>query len=121
MRVLIADDSKLIRVRLNIMLRELPGVTVVGEAMDGIQAVQMTQDLAPDLLILNFPMPGGTEMDTLKMVKTFTPSPMVIVITHLSSPEYRDAYLKAGADYFFDKSFEMDKVKETISALMKRS
>ena len=121
MRILIADDSKLIRVRLNIMLRELPGVTVVGEAMDGIQAVQMTQDLAPDLLTLNFPMPGGTGMDTLKMVKSFTPSPMVIVITHLSSPAYRAAYLKAGADYVFDKSFEMDKVKETISALMIRS
>ena len=65
MRVLIVDDEELARLRLKTLLNEQGGVELVGEASNGIEAVEMIRELGPDLVILDIQMPGMTGFDVL--------------------------------------------------------
>ena len=117
-RVLIADETLMVREHLKAMLLELLGVIIVGEARDAGEVVEASRTLNPDVVILSFQLPGGPGLDTLRRVREMQPLAKVIVLTNLSSLEYRNACLKAGADFFFDKSLEIEKVVETVKTLI---
>jgi DNA-binding NarL/FixJ family response regulator len=115
--VFIADDSPLIRDRLTAMLGELRGVEVVGQAGTLRGAVQRVRLLQPTVVILDIRVAGSSSLDALVAIKQLTPSPIVIVLTNYAYPAYRTRYLEAGADFFFDKSTEMDKVLAVFDQL----
>jgi DNA-binding NarL/FixJ family response regulator len=115
--VFIADDSPLIRDRLTAMLGELRGVEVVGQAGTLRGAVQRVRLLQPTVVILDIRVAGSSSLDALVAIKQLSPSPIVIVLTNYAYPAYRTRYLEAGADFFFDKSTEMDKVLAVFDQL----
>ena len=117
MKVFIADDSVVLRERLANMLADIPGIETVGEAGEGLEATDAIQRLKPDLVILDIRMPGGNGIDALKSIKKETPTPTVIMLTAYPYPQYRKKCLEAGADYFFDKSTESQKVTTTLKQL----
>jgi DNA-binding NarL/FixJ family response regulator len=119
MKVLIADDSAIVRERLVGLLSELPEVEIVGEARTTEEAAQSIQQLRPDVVILDIQMPGGgSGIDVLRAVKERQSAPRVIMLTNHSLPQYRDKYLAAGADFFFDKSTEFEKVIEACRGMI---
>jgi len=118
MKVFIADDSQVMRERLIEMLSELPEIEIVGQAEDGIQATNLIEKLNPDVVILDIRMPKGSGIDVLQKIKKNNPATIVIMLTNYPYPQYQKKCMKAGADYFFDKSTEFEKVTEALKELI---
>lgn len=81
MKVLITDDEPLARQRLRRLLEDLGGVDVVGEAANGREALELSDRLAPDLVLLDIRMPGMDGMETAAHLATGDPSPAVVFTT----------------------------------------
>ena len=108
--VFIVDDSAVVRDRLAQMISELPGVTVVGHADIAFEAIQEIRRLRPDCVVLDISMPGGSGMYVLETVKRENPELTVIMLTNFAHDQYRQKCLQLGADHFFDKTTEFEKV-----------
>lgn len=117
MRVLIADDSKPVRERLVSTLSEIDDVNIVGQAENTIEAKILIKELNPDLLVLDIRMPGGTGMDIIEDIKKFNPKIKIIILTNYHFPQYKEKCLSTGADYFFSKSGEYEKMLDVIEEL----
>lgn len=116
-KVFVADDSIVLRERLLEMLREMPGVEVLGCAGDGLHAIDSIRELKPDVVVLDIQMPRGTGLDVLKNVKHGGQGPTVVVFTNFPYPQYRKRALEFGANYFFDKTTEFEKLRELFGQL----
>jgi DNA-binding NarL/FixJ family response regulator len=120
-RVVIVDDSPLVRVRLKALLHaDAPYAEVVGEAEDAQTAIRLIQDTSPDVVILDLQLAGGSGFEVLRAVKPAPHAPAVIVLTNLTSFEYQTTCLEAGAEFFLDKSFGFDQLAKTIQTLSRR-
>ena len=119
-KVFIADDSTEIRNRLIEMLKENKSIQVIGEAADAEQAMSALRDLKPDVVILDIHMPKGEGMRVLKDIKTMDPERIAIIFTAFPYPQYRQAYLTAGADYFFDKTKDFQKMADVLDELAEK-
>lgn len=117
MRVFIVDDSDLVRQRLGAMLSQMQGIEVVGEARDALKATKLILNLKPDVVILDIRMPAGSGIDVLENIKRVRPAPKVIMLTNYPYPQYRKKAEDTGADFFFDKATEFDKVAEALEEL----
>ena len=103
MRIYVADDSGIVRKRLEDMLMDVPGMELAGEAADATLAFDEIQNLAPEVAIVDLRMPGdGPHL--IRRLKAMPDSPIVIVLTNYATSPYRNRSLQAGADYFLDKS-----------------
>jgi DNA-binding NarL/FixJ family response regulator len=120
LRVFIADDSDLVRERLATMIAELEAVELVGQAEDAPGALEAIQGLKPDVAVLDIRMPGGNGIQILEEVKACEVAPVVIMLTAFPYPAYRKKCLEAGADFFFDKSTEFDRVAQVIQQLQSK-
>lgn len=121
MKVFIADDSAAIVERLITMLSELPQVEIIGHAQDAREAIKAIRQLNPDVVILDIRMPGGSGIDVLKDIKSNKPTPVVIMLTNYPYPQYRKKCKALGADFFFDKSTEFEKVTKVLERLIQDS
>ena len=122
MRVLIVDDSPVLRERVAAMLAEFPReVELVGEAGNAIEAMDAIRRSKPDTVILDISMPGKSGIDVLREIKRDEGPPMVMILTNYPHPQYRKKCMSLGADYFFDKSTEFCKVARTFKLLAQGS
>ncbi len=113
-KTFIADDSLLVRERLETMLDELTGVEIVGQADNVTEATNAIRRLQPDVVILDIHMPDGSGIDVLRNIKRDGAGPMVIILTNYPFSGYRQKCLDAGADFFLDKSTEFDQIPDLI-------
>jgi len=118
MRILIADDSELLRVRLVDMLSEIEGIEIIGQAQDSLDVIESIEKLNPHVVILDVRMPQGDGIKVLEAIKKNLQSPKVIIFTNYPYPQYRKRYMDAGADFFFDKSTEFEKLVDTVKYLV---
>lgn len=116
-RVVIADDAPAVRRGLNDLLCEISGVQVVAQTEDAPQTIAAIQTHSPDVVVLDFRMPGGGGLAVLEAIKGISPKPVVIVLTNYPEPAYRESCLAAGADYFLDKSTQFSLVPDIIREL----
>ncbi len=117
MKILIVDDSEIMRERLKAMLSEITELENISQAEDVLGAITSFQKLNHEAVILDIRMPGGSGIDVLQKIKRGDPSPLVIVLTNYPYPQYRRKCIDAGADFFFDKSTEFDKVTKVLKQL----
>jgi DNA-binding NarL/FixJ family response regulator len=117
MNILIADDSTEIRKRIIDMLSEWTDITVVGQAENVSEAIERIHELKPDIIILDISMPGGSGIDVLEKIERNDKIPVVIILTNYPFPQYQKRCLDAGADFFFDKSNEFERVIEVLGAI----
>lgn len=117
-RILIAEDEAIIRLDLREMLEE-EGYEVVGEVGDGETAVKMTQELKPDLVILDIVMPG---MDGLKAAKLIADEEIsaVLVLTAYSQRELVDQAARRGAMAYLVKPFDKAGLVPAIEVAIER-
>lgn len=118
MKVLIADDSEVVCERLTATLSEIAGIEIIGKAGDTPEAIDSIHQLHPDAVILDIRMPGGSGIEVLKSIKKTNASPVIIVLTNYPYPQYRKTCMTLGADFFFDKSTEFEKVAQALKALI---
>ena len=120
MKILIADDSLVVRDRLVTLLTEaLQGIEVVGQAKDATEARNLAEELRPDVAILDIRMPKGSGADVLLDIKKLNPVPKVIILTNYPHPENKKKCIDRGADYFFDKSTEFKKVVSVLRGMLR--
>jgi len=120
MRVFIADDSRVVVERLADLLKEVPGVQLVGRANDAPEAIHSIVKTNPDAVILDLQMPGGSGLDVLRSIRQSHPSVWVVICTNYPYPQYREECIAAGANYFLDKSAEFEKIPEILRDLTKK-
>lgn len=119
MKVLIADDSKVVVERLADLLRDVAGLEVIGKAGDAPQAILSIRQMNPDAVILDLQMPGGSGLDVLRAVRPDHPNMFVLVCTNYPYPQFREECLAAGADFFLDKSTEFEKLPVILGDFIK--
>ncbi len=117
LKVLIADDSAVVRTRLAAMLTETEGIEIVGQAEDGIEAINAVKRLNPDAVILDIHMPRLNGIAALKMIKKENPSLRCIILTNYSNPVCRKRSLELGAEFFLDKSTDFEQIPAIIKQL----
>jgi DNA-binding NarL/FixJ family response regulator len=110
MKIVIVDDSPIIRARLITMLDDIDSLEIVGQANSGQEAIDVVSRLNPDAMVLDIRMPGLTGVDVLERLKKTNPRMLIIMMTNYPYQQYRERCMAAGADYFFDKSTEFDKI-----------
>lgn len=100
-RVLVVDDSVLIREMIGDFIRETPGLEVAGTAADGIQALQVLDKLAPDVVTLDIQMPRMDGLETLEEILKRRPVPVIMVssLTQLGAKVTLDALDRGAVDY----------------------
>ena len=104
LKVLLADDHKLLRSGLKLLLQRNLGMQVVGEAADGEQAIQLFEQLQPDILLLDLSMPNMDGLECLKEIKSRYPEAKVIVLTMHEDENYIKRAMQAGASAYVPKS-----------------
>ena len=119
LRVVIVEDSALIRARLSETLAEIPNLVVVEQVENEAAAVAVLRQGQWDAVVLDLQLRQGTGLGVLKaLAQGARPErAKVIVFTNYAFPQYRDRSLALGADYFFDKAREFHRVREVLSSL----
>ncbi|MFZ2054372.1 MAG: response regulator transcription factor [Candidatus Aminicenantales bacterium] len=117
MRLVIADDSEILRTRLCELLSEIDGITIVGQANDCPSCVEAVQNLRPDVVILDIRIPGGDGITALETIKKLEHAPKVIMFTSFPYLQYRKRCLDMGADFFFYKANEFEQLLKAVREL----
>ena len=117
-RVVVADDQLLVRTGLTMILNAQPGIEVVGEATDGLEAVAVARELRPDVCLFDIRMPGidGVEA-TRQLAGPGVEDPLaIVIITTFDLDEYVHGALKAGARGFLLKDAGPELLVQAIHA-----
>ena len=102
------------------LLSEVEGAEVAGQAANVDDAVEGVRRLKPHVVILDIQMPGGSGIDVLKEIKRGSLPPLVLMLTNHASPQYRKKCLEWGADFFLDKSRDLECLLTISKSLVKR-
>lgn len=117
LRVLIVEDSSIVRGRIIRLVSGVPGVKVVGMAVDGTHALALFRELQPDVMVLDIQLPGLNGVELLARVRVENTSCKVIVLTTYAFDEFRRKCLDLRAEYFFDKALEFQRVVEVLGRM----
>lgn len=114
--IYIVEDSPPVRERLIEAVGDIPNARVVGQAETIEEALEGMRKACPRVLILDVQLRGGSGIRLLKQMRTVGISrpELVIVITNYPTDDYRKASQDCGADHFFDKAAEFDKVHDVL-------
>ena len=115
--VLLVDDVALVRDRLCSLLGEDPRIAVVGQAKDAAEAIRQSESLRPDAVVLDYRLPDATGVEVLRHIKQSAPWCVVIMLTNLRESVFEEISRMSGADYFFHKATEFEKVAEVLGRL----
>ncbi len=113
-RVLLVDDQQLIRLGFRMVLESHDDVTVVGEAGDGVQALRLVAELAPDVVLMDVRMPLMDGIEATRRMVAAHPGSRVLLLTTFDLDEYAYAGLRAGASGFMLKDVPPDQLVTAI-------
>lgn len=116
-RVLIADDEALIRAGFRVLVGSAPGVNVVGEASDGVQAVRQARALRPDVVLMDLRMPVMDGLEATKIILDEAgqnPLSRIIIVTTFDEDEHVFTALRGGASGFVLKDTPPEKLLDAI-------
>jgi DNA-binding NarL/FixJ family response regulator len=114
-RVLIVDDQKVVREGLVSLIGLLPGITVVGAAIDGDDAVRQAVELHPDVVLMDLNMPRRNGVEATEQLRRLLPDTAVVVLTTYSDDAWVFAALQAGARGFLTKDAGADEILRAIT------
>ena len=118
MKLLIADDSSIMRERIKDQIKDFDQVIIVGEAGNGKIAMEMITKFDPDLIFLDLQMPEMGGMEVLKKIKNAKMKTKVCILTNFAYPQYKTKCLALGADYFLCKSNDFEKLNVVITKIL---
>jgi DNA-binding NarL/FixJ family response regulator len=116
-RVLIADDQKVVREGLVSLLSLLPGIDVVGAAVDGDDAVRQAGELDPDVVLMDLNMPRCNGVEATERLRAGHPRTRVVVLTTYSDDAWVFSALQAGARGFLTKDAGAEEIRRAITTV----
>jgi len=117
-RILIVEDHALVRKGLKSLISSQPEFNVVAEAENGLEALQMTKEFGPDLILLDLSMPKMNGLATMRQLKKDHAGVKILVITMHASQDYLIPTLKEGADGYLLKGDDPQELFSAIRAIM---
>jgi DNA-binding NarL/FixJ family response regulator len=117
LRVLVADDQKVVRDGVSALLGLLPGIEVAGIAVDGDDAVRQALDLVPDVVLMDLRMPNCDGVEATRRLALMQPRVAVVVLTTYSDNDSVFAALRAGARGFLTKDAGAAEILEAVSVV----
>ena len=117
MKVLVADNSALVRERLVALVSEVETIDLVGQAGNAGETLGCVDRFSPDVVILDSRTIDRNGLQVLKEIKAGKAAPVVIVLSTDPYPQYREMCRRLGADFFLDKDTEFDRVNKVLGTL----
>ena len=119
-RVLLADDQKLVRAGFRAMLDSLGGIEIVGETGDGREALELIRAQNPDVALLDITMPGLTGIEVAMRVAAEAPDVRVIILSMHTSEDYIARAVRAGVSGYLLKNADPVELELALRAAMNR-
>jgi DNA-binding NarL/FixJ family response regulator len=119
-RVLIADDHRLFRQGLiSLMKTREDFVQVLGEAESGREAVQMVEQLRPDIVLLDIYMPDGNGLEAARAIRAKAPKTAIVVLTSSELDEHLNEAVKIGVDGYLLKNLDEEELFDLLAGIQK--
>lgn len=115
--ILLVDDHQIVREGLRSVLERDNWCTVVGEAADGREAVQMAQSLKPDVVVMDIAMPGLNGIEATRQIVAAEPDVAIVILSSHSDRRYLKAVLDAGASGYVLKANAYDELRRAVEAV----
>ncbi len=116
-RVLLADPHALFRRGVRIVLEEEPDIEIVGEASEGPEAVELVEQLVPDVVLMDVRMPGLSGIEATRRVRALVPGVKVAILTVSEDDEDLFASVRAGATGYLLKEVSIEEIAEAVRAV----
>jgi DNA-binding NarL/FixJ family response regulator len=116
-RVLIADDQRVVRDGLTMLVGLIDGVDVVGTSADGLEAVKCAEREHPDVILMDLRMPGMDGVEATRRIRATLPATQVLVLTTYADDESLFPALQAGARGYLTKDADAEEIERAIRAL----
>jgi two-component system, NarL family, response regulator LiaR len=113
-RILVADDHMIVRKGLCELLARAPGLEVVGEAADGVEAIAQASALQPDVILLDLAMPRKSGVEAILEIRRLQPDARILVLTSFSEEDHAFPAIKAGALGYLLKDVSPQELIEAI-------
>ncbi len=118
-RIVLVEDRTIVREGLRLIITSCQDYIIVGEADDGYQALKLTEQLQPDLVLMDLSMPRMTGMDAISAIKKHCPDTKIVVLTVHDSEEFILAALNAGADGYVVKEANREELMLAIDNVLR--
>jgi len=116
-RVLLAEDHTIVRQGISALLRSEPDIAVVGEAADGLEALELAKKLIPDVVLMDIAMRNLNGLEATRKIKKLFPHTKVLVLTMYDNEEWIFQILKVGASGYLIKDSAMTELTSAIRAV----
>jgi DNA-binding NarL/FixJ family response regulator len=117
-KILLADDHKIIREGIRSLLEKQPGMKVVAEADNGLTALQLVQEIVPDMVIMDIGMPDLNGIEATRQIVARTPGVKVVALSMHLNKRFVVEMLKAGASGYLLKDCAFDELVQAIRAVV---
>ena len=118
-RVILVDDHSVVRAGFKMLLATENNIEVIGEAERGEQAIQIYQELEPDIVVMDLSMPGIGGLETIRRIIQRDPDALIVVFSVHSEPVYVSRALNAGAQGYITKNSAPEILVEAIISVMR--
>ncbi|RMG79412.1 MAG: DNA-binding response regulator, partial [Bacteroidetes bacterium] len=118
-RILIADDHKMFRSGIIMLLRKEPSFEIVGEASNGLEVIRMANEKKPDVVLMDIHLPKANGIEATKSIKASFPAAKILALTSFEEDEYVVNMVKAGALGYILKEAPIEELVIAIKALSK--
>jgi len=116
-RVLLAEDHTIVRQGISALLRSEPDIEVVGEAADGLEALELAKKLIPDVVLMDIAMRNLNGLEATRKIKKLFPHTKVLVLTMYDNEEWIFQILRVGASGYLIKDSAMTELTSAIRAV----
>lgn len=118
-RVIIGDDQELLRAGLRALLSMIPGIEIVGEADNGIDAIKLAESLKPAIAVLDVMMPRLNGIEAARRIRESDPSIKILIVSVHKTDKIVLRALEAGADGYIPTSASAKELKDAVNALLR--